>query len=455
MISSKIEQFDLPRYLAEPERLDAGWVLQDKNRDAERSVSIETYTLSSQAWPKDAAAGEERIWRHTLVLYRPDVLVSSQALLFVNGGTRNTRAQQDNPQPHDLNFARLAAGTQALVIDLQDVPNQYLTFEDALSRKGDTLYAYSWNRYMSDQKKNAYWPLSLPMTKAVVKAMDAVQEIMLQDFIPIEQFVVAGLSKRGLATWLAALHDERIVAIVPVVIDMLNTQKTMQHIYASYNNNWPLAFYEFIQEKIPQNMHNPAFQQLMDIEDPLAYLRKEEGDVYKKRLSIPKYIISASGDDFFTPDCLNLYLDLLPGETRVRVVPNQGHLMDMQVVEDALLGYFRALLKHTPRPQVQWSVTPAGVISEVTTDRQPQSVKLWEAENTLSRDFRLAAQIKYQDKTLPGTFGEGFYHYPVQVSAPAQGFKAYFIEMTFQEKQSDPLIFTTPAYVIAARDAHS
>ncbi len=451
MSISKLQQLNLPRYLAEPEALDSLWVRTDKRRDAARGISIESYTFSSQLWPKGPVEKEGQTWRHALVFYRPDVISAAQALLFVNGGTRNKDAQQDNPQPHELDFSRLAAETQALVVDLQDVPNQYLTFEDAVSRKGDSIYAYSWNRYMSDLEKNAYWPLSLPMTKAVVKAMDAIQQIMVQEyFIPIEHFVVAGLSKRGLATWLAALHDERISAIVPIVIDTLNTQKTMKHIYASYNNNWPLAFYDFIQEKIPESMQSMEFKQLMEIEDPLAYLRKENGEFYKKRLSIPKYIISASGDDFFTPDCLSLYLDELPGETRVRLVPNQGHSMDLKIVEEALLGYFRAFIKRNPLPQVQWSITQRGALCHVLTDKPPQQVKLWEAENAQSRDFRLAAQIKYLDKNLVGAYREGFYHYPVQVNAPLQGWKAHFIELTFQERQGDPLILTTPAYVVPA-----
>jgi PhoPQ-activated pathogenicity-related protein len=142
----------------------------------------------------------------------------------------------------------------------------------------------------------------------------------------------------------------------------------------------------------------------------------------------------------------------LPGETRVRLVPNQGHLIDLKIVEDALLSYFRAFLKRSPLPQVKWSVTHPGAICHVMTDKQPQTVKLWEAENTQSRDFRLAAQIKYADKNLAGTCREGFYQYPVLVSAPPQGWKAHFIEMTFQERQGDPLILTTPAYVLAANE---
>lgn len=41
-------------------------------------------------------------------------------------------------------------------------------------------------------------------------------------FGKIDKFLVAGASKRGWTTWLTPAVDERIVAIVPIVMPMLN-----------------------------------------------------------------------------------------------------------------------------------------------------------------------------------------------------------------------------------------
>jgi len=438
----------LCRYLAEAENLPECWKLNYKTNDPKRGVSMEYFTLQSQRWPKPAQVKTgENIWQHQLVIYRPELIKTSQALLFVNGGTRNLHAEQDNPLPHVLDFARLAAETQSVIIDLQDVPNQYLIFEDAISRKGDAMYAYSWNRFMNENQQS-YWPLSLPMTKAVIKAMDAVQEIMSREyFISIEHFVLAGLSKRGLAAWLAALHDERVCALVPVVIDTLNTKVVMKHIYECYQA-WPQAFYEFINEKIHERMPSKEFDRLMEIEDPLAYLYQDPDSFYKKRLSIPKLIISASGDDFFTPDCVRLYLDLLPGETCIRLVPNQGHLMDLKIVEDALLAYYQSLLKHSHRPQIQWRVNHAGLLCHVVSNQPPTQVRLWQAENLEKRDFRLAEKISYFSQDLVGSFYQRIYQYPIQMSVPIKGWKSHFVELTFQTSQQTDWIVTTPAYVV-------
>jgi len=50
----------------------------------------------------------------------------------------------------------------------------------------------------------------------------------------IAKFVVAGASKRGLTTWITAAADPRLIAIVPMVIDLLNQVKSFEHHYQAY-----------------------------------------------------------------------------------------------------------------------------------------------------------------------------------------------------------------------------
>ena len=441
----------LAAYIAEPENIDQPWVLNNKRYDDTRHVTIETYTLHSQHWPKANMSHHGALWQHALIIYQPDTIKTKQALLFVNGGTRNAHPQEPNPPHHLLDLARLAAETHSIVVDLQDIPNQYLSFEDSVLRKEDSIVAYTWNRYMDDPDNGSYWPLQLPMTKAVIKAMDATHQIMLQkNNTQIEHFVVAGLSKRGLATWLAALADERINAIIPIVIDMLNVKDNLNLIYTSYNNSWPPALHSFAEENIPARINTPEFERLMNIVDPLNYLSGDNAEHYAKRLAIPKYIISASGDDFFVPGSLNLYLKQLPGETHVRVVPNQAHYIDMKVVEDSILPFYQMIIHNTERPALNWNVNQNGGIASVTTNQQPVSVKLWEAENAEVRDFRLAADIRFHATELAGTCEENDCHYPVTINRPQKGWKASFVEVTFEQTDSEPLILSTSTYVLVA-----
>ena len=45
----------------------------------------------------------------------------------------------------------------------------------------------------------------------------------------VAKFVIAGASKRGWTTWSTAAVDDRVVGIVPIVIDTLNVAKSAAH----------------------------------------------------------------------------------------------------------------------------------------------------------------------------------------------------------------------------------
>lgn len=429
-------------YIAKSDAITSpNWEFKSAQHDATNKLTIETYSLTSQIW-------QGKKWQHTLVIYRPDILFSNQALLVVNGGTHYPQAN-NNPLPAQFNFAYIAKETQTVVIDLQDVPNQYLTFEDAIPRKEDGLVAYSWNQFMDDPLHHQDWPLQLPMTKSVIKAMDATQAILQEKNIHIEHFVVTGASKRGWATWLAAIVDKRINAIVPIVIDILNLQENIQHIYAFYNQNWPTpAFYDYVQANIPKRLSSTEFGMLANISDPFSYLNTQEG---KERLAIPKYIISAARDDFFVPDALNLYVNQLPGETNIRVFPQEGHYIDMNnAVEPALLSFYRMIVNKEPRPMLSWHVNAEGMLDEVRTNMKPEKIQLHEIINPEARDFRKFSVRNIIDQALdiPNDCGAAVCNYPIVIKPPEKGWQTAFVEVTFKKENGEYLILTTPGFVL-------
>jgi PhoPQ-activated pathogenicity-related protein len=85
------------------------------------------------------------------------------------------------------------------------------------------MIAYTWDKYLRTGDER--WPARLPMTKAAVRAMDAVTAFLAKwpDGAPtVKNLVVAGGSKRGWTTWSVAHVDPRVVAVAPIVIDTLN-----------------------------------------------------------------------------------------------------------------------------------------------------------------------------------------------------------------------------------------
>jgi PhoPQ-activated pathogenicity-related protein/D-alanyl-D-alanine dipeptidase len=432
---------------------DPLWVITMDEHD-KRGVNIETYRLSSQQWPKPAMSTQNIEWKHRLVIYRPDTIKSHQALLFVNGGT-SPSFNKDDPAPLKLDFARIAAATESVVVDLQNTPQQYITFENTPALKEDGITAYTWGRFLKNPEHNVYWPIQLPMTKAVIKAMDATQQIIAQeDNFKINRFVVSGVSKRGWATWLTALSDDRVAAIVPIAINVLNLHTMLENLYDTYNQHWPSALHDYEEQHITDQVDDPQFAQLAKIVDPAAYLECANCSTYKKRLRIPKYIINASSDEFFTPDSLNNYLDKLPGENLVRIAPNQGHGISNRIIEDALLAYYETVIYGIQRPHLQWLQNRATTsLQKVTTDAAPFSARLWEAENSVARDFRLPSKTVYQSSKLTPVCVANHCEYTLDIKPPKKGWKADFVELTFQFTNGEKFILTTPAFVIGTAKA--
>ena len=95
------------------------------------------------------------------------------------------------------------------------VPNQPLVFEkDGVARDEDDLVAYTWEKFLESGDER--WPARLPMTKAAVRAMDAVSAFAASPAggnATVSSFVVSGASKRGWTTWTTAAVDRRVVAV--------------------------------------------------------------------------------------------------------------------------------------------------------------------------------------------------------------------------------------------------
>ena len=210
----------------------------------------------------------------------------------------------------------------------------------------------------------------------------------------------------------------------------------MMHHYAAYGF-WSPAVGDYTAMGIFDWIGTPQFQALMDIEDPYAY---------RVRLTMPKFELWAAGDQYFLPDSSQFYFNDLPGVKYMRCIPNTDHSLGGSDVYTTLEACYQSILLQTPLPQFSWSLTSSNTVQVVAID-VPTEVKLWQASNPSARDFRLATIGATWASSVLTTQGGGVYVGTATV--PAQGWKAFFVELTYNRSGSlKPLKFTTQVYVV-------
>jgi PhoPQ-activated pathogenicity-related protein len=404
-------------------------------------VYVENYILYSQYWP--VTEKYNNLWKHQLFIYKPHSINYKTALIYVNGGYTTSKDGEANftePKLQEkLSLSSIANKNKAVVIDVHNVPNQYLQFQGEKFRKEDEILSYSYRKVLEDPIENCYFAGHLPMAKVIVKAMDAAQFLMKEKYdIGIEDFIAAGASKRGWAVWLAAIADERISAIIPIAIDILNVIENLKHIYASYRGKWPYALKDYEAEGVLEKLYSPEMAALMEIEDPFTYTHD---DRYIERMLIPKLIINNSGDDFFPPDSYDNYFDRLPGNNNLmRYLPNSSHYFNTTIVSEAVGDYFGHILNCNVLPQIKCMVTANSI--EVISSHKPVYSKLWFAQNAEERDFRfnkyqadnkIHGNIRYQEIMLAEAEYAGVSEFNIHTTLPAteQGWEAVFVELGY------------------------
>jgi PhoPQ-activated pathogenicity-related protein len=83
----------------------------------------------------------------------------------------------------------------------------------------------------------------------------------------------------------------RVVAIVPIVLDIINFVTTEHHQYRSYGG-WTWAINDYWEMDVMKRVDSPEMTELQKVIDPFFYL---------DRLTMPKLIVNAVLDEFMQP----------------------------------------------------------------------------------------------------------------------------------------------------------
>ena len=460
--------------------------LKQSFRSIDNTFTTHLFNFTSQKWltPADSSMP---IWWHVLAVIVPDGVDKTldTSFLYITGETNKADWVPSATSTDIIVAGGLAVGAKTTAAVLFHVPCAPIYFQSDpwgpdKRRTEDAIIAFTWWKYITMGKtkaqRNAEWILELPMTKAGVKAIDVMQSViptLLGDAtnIKINKVSVAGASKRGWTSWLvgaveAIRPNNRVAAIIPMVLDAVNVYQFLHRQYTHYGK-WTFALKDYIHCNITELIDSEGLKEVFEVADMWYYL---------DRLTMPKLVLSAGGDEFQMPDNHRFFGHHLPAEAKFLLVKNAEHslITGLGEVLSAGIAFISSVQRRSARPEVSWSIDDATGRIDITTSAPPLSVNLTYSDSGLGistgkKDFRWAAMNVDPCIALFGGCirpllwaTEGTQNIVVKSSTsfsalapppPAGQWRVFTVELTFHSKDSpQPLLFTVPASVIPIGD---
>ncbi|MBQ0105300.1 MAG: hypothetical protein KBT47_04595, partial [Armatimonadetes bacterium] len=377
-------------------------------------------------------------WQNTpitntvVMIYPKNSKITDTAVLLNTGGSYKGAALWAKL---GIQMSKLVSCPICIVFD---IPNQPMW-----DKKEDALMSYTFKQAF-DAKDFTEKPLLLQMAKAVIKSMDTIEEVSKTEFDkPIKKFIITGASKRGWTSWISAgTKDKRIIGIMPIVFDWLNMKEQISH-QKEYYRQLSFQIGDYTQVNFDDMIIRPEAKTLLNLIDPFAY------DV-----RVPKLIINASNDPYWTLDSSTLYYPKLKGEKFLFYKPNASHDMGLlKFSDDPISGFFEILpminnmktfiyhicLKEEMNSiDWKWSEKEGKIKCELKLKAKPEKVLYYTAD-TEKRDFR---EVKWEGKELlPDAKGK----YIFEREKPKTGYTGSYIEVMFRSEDKTPYsVFTTP-----------
>ena len=101
-----------------------------------------------------------------------------------------------------------------------------------------------------------------------------------------------------------------------------------KHQWKCYGN-WSFAVKDYQAESIFDFMDTKMMEDLSHIVDPYYYLTRP------RLINVPKFLICATGDEFFMPDSPQFFYDKIQGVKHLWMVPNAEHSLAFNIINVA------------------------------------------------------------------------------------------------------------------------
>ncbi|MDR3233906.1 MAG: PhoPQ-activated pathogenicity-related family protein [Planctomycetaceae bacterium] len=425
--ASLVSAEDVPPVLSRYVNADDGafkWGAAEEMKPPLPGAKLTLLEVTSQKWHDDT-------WKHCMIVAVPNnVSFTDHALMYI---TLGRTGQKPSKASDMLTAAAMARQAQMPICILYQVPNQPLDPRKTAKNGGDWtedhLVAESILKAL--ETKDPTWVVLLPMTKSVIKAMDAAQQFLKKQYeFDVDSFIVGGASKRGWTSWLVgAVKDPRVVGLMPIIYNNLNMPAQMNGQIQTWGHFSP-RIAEYTDRKVFEKGEVPAdFKlQAMKIIDPYYYL---------DRITIPKMLIHGANDPYWLVDATKHYWNDIQGPKFLVTVPDVGH-QDMDKPENLMkvlpsVGVFcRYVASGGDWPRLEWDMKDQGKEWKISIQTEIPDTKkiLWTAycdDNNFVKEK--PERVKWQSKEV----GTGDV---ITVLKPEKGHIAFFIELqSIMERQ--------------------
>lgn len=415
--------------------------------------------MTSQQWLNSSYVDRSVWWHYLFIVIPNNWQFKETGLVYITGGSNNDGLPSGSGED-ELLCITLALANKASCTVVFQIPNQPIHFtaeQPPRGRSEDAIIAYTWNHFL-DNPSEPEWLLRLPMTKAVVRAMDATTEFITKSYnAATQKFIVAGASKRGWTTWTTGAVDPRVVAIAPIVMDALNFQTNIHHFWRAFGG-WTFALKDYYEMNFTRRIDDPNLPLMTAIIDPYAY---------KERLTMPKLVIDSTGDEFFMPDDNYYWWNDMVGELHLLMVHNAEHslITGLPEVVQGVSSFAAGILTASTRPEMRWVMGADEKSGNITVfcSEAPTKVMVRHAD-TLDgkrRDWRLLTGQKpcpfvevsgacvhpvLWHEADPVKVDDLTYTYTMDV-VPDR-WRAFLIEVEFRGDGVFPYVFTTQVNII-------
>jgi len=155
-----------------------------------------------------------------------------------------------------------------------------------------------------------------------------------------------------------------------------------------------------------------------------AFLRLRSRTSTRRRLTMPKFIVNAAGDQSFCR--IRRILFSRPAGREISAVrSNADHSLKGSDAYETLLACYNAVLNKLPLPRFSWTLEKDGSIH--VRQRTRHCCKALAGDNPDARDFRRkrSTQVRKHRSDRSGRRGLRW-----KVNEPSKGWTAFFVELT-------------------------